>query len=203
MAPPEVALRAAAEQHLDSSRIVRAIFKGRELILRSRPDATPRPEGLLELTKSMGWGVLAESSREIVLGMIDAPTANVWPWLVQMGCQRAGWYSWDRLDNGGTPSADHIIPELQHLAVGDVLPFRPQGPDGFDVVRIVPERALVVHSKGPLYEGTWAFVLEPHGDRTRMVTRYRATYEPSATMAVMPRKQCRAARDRSRSSSAA
>jgi proline iminopeptidase len=47
---------------------------------------------------------------------IDAPPARVWPWLVQMGCDRAGWYSWDRLDNAGRPSAEHIIPEWQTLA---------------------------------------------------------------------------------------
>ena len=57
---------------------------------------------------------------------IDAPPGDVWPWLLQMGCQRAGWYSWDALDNAGLRSADRIIPELQHLAVGDVLP----GPAG-------------------------------------------------------------------------
>src|SRR5690606_11236338 len=47
---------------------------------------------------------------------IDAPPRDVWPWLVQMGGQRAGWYSWDILDNGGVRSASRIVPELQHLA---------------------------------------------------------------------------------------
>jgi hypothetical protein len=41
---------------------------------------------------------------------IDAPPARVWPWLLQMGCDRAGWYSWDRLDNSGVPSAEDIHP---------------------------------------------------------------------------------------------
>ena len=36
---------------------------------------------------------------------IDAPPDQVWPWLVQMGGDRGGWYFWDRLDNGGRPSA--------------------------------------------------------------------------------------------------
>lgn len=49
---------------------------------------------------------------------IDAPPAEVWRWLVQMGCDRAGWYSWDRLDNGGVASADRIHPEWQEIAVG-------------------------------------------------------------------------------------
>src|SRR5690606_16683183 len=42
---------------------------------------------------------------------LPAPPEEVWPWLVQMGCGRAGWYSWDLLDNGGRPSADRIVPE--------------------------------------------------------------------------------------------
>ena len=108
---------------------------------------------------------------------IEAPPASVWPWLVQMGRRRAGWYSWDRLDNGGRPSADRIIPELQELAVGDVLPWRDEGPEGFWVKRIDPGRALVLGSKADYFDGTWSFVLEPIGDgATHLVTRYRAAY---------------------------
>ena len=294
--PPEVTLAAAKNLELDRSLLVRAIFRGRELLLRSRPDPTKRPEGLLELTKSLGWGVLADTPGEIVMGAvtrpwepnpvfrpipaahfaafaepgqvkivwtlradpaedgsstfrtetravatdavsrrkfrrywsllspgiilvrlalrsalrasadrawrlagddflpdaraqlthavtITAPPADVWPWLVQMGCRRAGWYSWDRLDNAGKPSADHIIPQLQGLRVGDVLPWSPEGADGFKVVRIEPERLLLLQSVAPQFEGTWAFVLEPlSGGRTRLVARYRAAYPPSARM---------------------
>lgn len=53
---------------------------------------------------------------------IRAPASAVWPWLVQMGPRRGGWYSWDLLDNGGVRSADRILAEFQALAVGDVLP---------------------------------------------------------------------------------
>src|ERR1035438_7827126 len=42
---------------------------------------------------------------------IEAPSDQVWPWLVQMGGDRGGWYSWDRLDNGGRPSAQEVHPE--------------------------------------------------------------------------------------------
>ena len=49
---------------------------------------------------------------------LPAPPDQVWPWLVQMSVGRAGWYSWDRLDNGGKPSADRIVPEWQDLEVG-------------------------------------------------------------------------------------
>ena len=58
---------------------------------------------------------------------IDAPPSQVWPWLVQMGCDRAGWYSWDRLDNGGVPSSEHMHPEWQKLSVGDHLASTPNG----------------------------------------------------------------------------
>jgi len=117
---------------------------------------------------------------------IDAPPRDVWPWLVRMGCQRGGWYSWDVLDNAGVHSADRIIPELQHIAVGDVLPWKPTGNDGFKVLRVEPERALILGSTAPSFEGTWAFVLEPIGaTQTRLVTRYRASFTPSARMSAM------------------
>ncbi|MGH7295743.1 MAG: hypothetical protein ACRELB_12445, partial [Polyangiaceae bacterium] len=105
---------------------------------------------------------------------------DVWPWLLQMGCQRAGWYSWDVLDNAGVRSADRIVPELQHLAVGDVLPARPTGTGGFRVLRVEPQRALVLEGASPKWAGTWAFTLEPLGSsKTRLVTRYRASYPPN------------------------
>jgi hypothetical protein len=49
---------------------------------------------------------------------IAAPPEQVWPWLAQLGFGRAGWYSYDWIDNDGQPSADRIIPELQQLQVG-------------------------------------------------------------------------------------
>jgi hypothetical protein len=107
---------------------------------------------------------------------IRARPADIWPWLVQMGCRRAGWYSYDGLDNAGVPSAEHIVAEFQRVQVGDVFPMRPQDDDTF-VVRIVePERALVL---GDAAGGmSWAFVLEPTGElSTRLITRVRATYD--------------------------
>lgn len=57
-----------------------------------------------------------EATRAIAIG---APAAAVWPWLVQLGFGRGGFYSYDRLDNAGRPSARAIVPELQRLQVGD------------------------------------------------------------------------------------
>jgi len=134
-----------------------------------------------------GDDILADPRAQLThAAVIDAPPADVWPWLLQMGCQRAGWYSWDILDNAGVRSADRIIPALQHLAVGDVLPARPVGGEGFKVLRIVPERALVLSGVSPEWAGSWAFVLEPLGpNKTRLVTRYRAAYPPNPRMSIL------------------
>jgi hypothetical protein len=114
-----------------------------------------------------------------------------------MGCRRAGWYSFDWLDNDGVPSADRIIPELQNLVVGDILPATPDKPDGFAVLRIEPERALVIGApsllpggsdppEAPPWRTTWAFVLEPIGEEaTRLVVRVRADYQPGPMMALV------------------
>lgn len=75
---------------------------------------------------------------------IDAPPRRVWPWLVQMGHGRAGWYSWDRLDNFGVPSADRIHPEWQDVSVGDRLLSTPDGKHWFEVAALEPERFLAL-----------------------------------------------------------
>jgi hypothetical protein len=127
---------------------------------------------------------------------IAAAPAAIWPWLVQMGCRRAGFYSLDVLDNGRRRSAREIHPELQALAVGDVIPATPHGADGFEVLRLDAPQALVL---GGLYDTqgaaqlrfkdprpprywqvTWAFVLEPlDGRSTRLSVRARAACSSS------------------------
>src|ERR1700692_1774031 len=69
-----------------------------------------------------GSGLVPAGRRTATMAVtINAPPSDIWPWLVQMGCDRAGWYSWDRLDNAGRPSAEQIHPEWQTIAVGDRL----------------------------------------------------------------------------------
>ena len=80
---------------------------------------------------------------------IDAPPEAVWPWLVQMGYGRAGWYSYDQLDTRGK-SADTIVPAWQALEVGAVMPFSPDG--GFAVRVVEPGRALVLSVDTELIE---------------------------------------------------
>src|SRR5438046_9842004 len=58
---------------------------------------------------------------------LPAPPERIWPWLVQMGGGRGGWYSRDWLDNNGEPSADRIVPEWQSLEVGRQLKARQTG----------------------------------------------------------------------------
>ena len=101
----------------------------------------------------------------------------VWPWLAQMGAgSRAGWYSYDFLDNRRRPSARHIIPELQHIRVGDIFPALPGIAEGFVLLGLERERLLILGWRNP--DGspmvTWAFVLEHRpDDTTRLIVRVR------------------------------
>jgi hypothetical protein len=73
-APAAITFAAACEMDLTRSAIVRGIFKSRERILGSHPEAAPRPRGLVAMMKDLGWGVLAEvPDREIVVGAVTQP----------------------------------------------------------------------------------------------------------------------------------
>ncbi len=107
---------------------------------------------------------------------IRARPAEIWPWLVQMGCRRAGWYSYDGLDNAGVRSADRIIPEFRQVQVGDIFPQTPKAEDRFVVQAVEPQRALVLGDDAGSM--SWAFVLEPVDERnTRLITRSRGAYD--------------------------
>ena len=118
---------------------------------------------------------------------IDVPPHEVWPWLVQLGGDRAGWYSWDSLDNAGHRSSTAIHPEWQQLAVGDPVRYRTRRGvvDAWTVAASGPERFLGLHGLSTLRgqaldpelprpaaytEGLWGFLLtEVPGGRTRLV----------------------------------
>ena len=107
---------------------------------------------------------------------IHATPQQVWPWLVQMGSGRAGWYSYDRLDNAGVPSAIEIIPRLQQLRVGDLVPMVAGKDVGVWVKELEPGRRMLWwDQKG---EDSWEWLLESAEGGTRLVTRLRATRHP-------------------------
>jgi CubicO group peptidase (beta-lactamase class C family)/uncharacterized protein YndB with AHSA1/START domain len=109
---------------------------------------------------------------------IDAPIERVWPWLAQMGSDRAGWYSWDAIDNGAQPSALSLVPTLQSIARGDVMPAVPGAKDAFVVAAVDPPHDLVLTA--PDGSGgdavSWEHFLESvDGDRTRLILRGRVS----------------------------
>ncbi len=112
-----------------------------------------------------------DATRAITL---EAPPEQVWPWLVQIGLTRAGWYSYDLLDNLGRPSAREIIPDLQHLHPGDIVPMSPDGKQGMAVLSVDAPTTMVWGEPGGT---TWAWQLdETESGGTRLVTRVRSRY---------------------------
>ena len=136
------------------------------------------------------WGATASDLTRVMAGdvlLVDptysgtmaiavaARPEHIWPWLVQIGYQRGGLYSYDWLDRLfgflDRPSATCILPECQHLAVGDRIPMG-QGPS-WPVAAIEPNRALVLDMRnlGP-FDWVWQFGLYPVDEnRTQLVTR--------------------------------
>lgn len=88
---------------------------------------------------------------------IGAPPDAVWPWLVQMGYKRGGWYSYDAVDMKGA-SLDRIDPALQQIAVGDLIPNSPE--TSFEVKVVEPGRALVLYADEKLVESQVAAARE-------------------------------------------
>ena len=141
---------------------------------------------------------------------VDAPAEAVWPWLVQMGYRRAGWYTTEWLDRlvwrVDNPNADEILPQFQHLAVGDIVPDGPDHAAFFRTLAVNPPEALVYRSIRHPYRGhpvkaadpealaqverdlvaagvyidfTWAFALRNRGNgTTRLILRTRADVAP-------------------------
>jgi hypothetical protein len=106
---------------------------------------------------------------------IAAPPEDIWPWLVQWGWNRAGFYSYDLLDNLGRPSARQILPQFQHLQVGDWVPMggKTTPYTAYQVAQVEPGKLMLWRKGG----GTWLWLLEPDGTgRTRLITRLRSRY---------------------------
>ncbi len=128
---------------------------------------------------------------------IRAPAEAVWPWLLQIGQGRGGFYSYDWIENLmglDIQSAGRIQPELQNLQAGDTIPLAPNG-FGIPVAILEPQRALVLHGdtrqsgsgveiemkQGEYLAVTWGFYLfESEDGRTRLIERWKADWSPEA-----------------------
>ena len=135
----------------------------------------------------MRWGatdaeaVQSMAGDELISGAGQATRAitikglpeEVWPWLVQLGYGKAGWYSYDWIDNDFQSSAARIILGYQDLAVGDKILMMPEM--GFVVDAIDEPRSIV----SVLEDGStsWCLALYPEGGASRLVSRWRPKFE--------------------------
>jgi hypothetical protein len=112
---------------------------------------------------------------------ISVPASSVWPWIVQIGQDKAGFYSYELLENligCNIHNANRILMEYQDIKVGDGLIMHPKAPT-VPVVIIEPEQSLVYGGKQD--ENTanvWVFHLEKEGDATRLISRWSFDYKP-------------------------
>lgn len=123
---------------------------------------------------------------------IDAPPEKVWPWIVQMGYKRGGWYTYDwfyKMTKSGDfvdgHSSNRIVPELQDIKIGEVIMINPQV--GYTIMDLKKPEYLVELARadiksGETFElaetpetymnGSWIYVLKPlEGNKTRLITR--------------------------------
>jgi hypothetical protein len=108
---------------------------------------------------------------------IAASPEDVWPWLVQLGYGRAGWYSYDLFDNAARPSASRILPEFQHPSIGDWVPMasKVNQTTAFKIKALEPNRSMLWEKPN----STWFWQLIPRDgeQKTRLVTRLRTYYD--------------------------
>lgn len=107
---------------------------------------------------------------------VDARPETVWPWLLQLGKRRAGWYlprPLERVLPRARRAIRHIDPQWQNLAVGDVIPDYGGPHETFELVEIAEPTTLVYRSRRGRTELTWSITLEEAGGGTRVYLRLR------------------------------
>ncbi len=144
----------------------------------------------------LSWGATDEELRRSMPGdellpdavsatraiTIAATPQEVWPWLVQLGYGRAGWYSYDWIDNDFRRSADRIVPQFQRLEPGDKILMMPGM--GFEVQAVERPHSIV----SLLEDGTtsWCLALYPLEDGgSRLVSRWRPKFRRSVATFLM------------------
>lgn len=196
---PDRARRAVAELVVDGPRVVGTLLTA-PVSRRSysRHGATDE-----ELVRPLpGDGLVRDPKLGYTRAItIDAPVEQVWPWLVQFGQGRGGFYSYDALENlvgCGIHSVDKILPEHQQLEVGDLIRSGRDTMPCWQVIDVQPPHHLVLIGAGTPEDAqvpdvvdevpvrgyvasTWQWVLEPakNGHRTRLIVRQRETYSPN------------------------
>jgi hypothetical protein len=144
--------------------------------------------------RHMNWGATAEEVDGELAGdelmpeadivatravEIDALPSAIWPWLVQMGPGRGGAYTYAWIERRlgiDIENVDRVVPELQHLEVGDEIPMPGYA---MRVERLDRERAMVIRSSDGAW--VWSFELRPTNGRTRLLSRNRfdtSSYRP-------------------------
>lgn len=132
---------------------------------------------------------------------IEAPPDAVWPWIVQIGADRGGFYSYERLENLfglDIHNTDRIVPEWQQREVGDLVAADGKGSGGWYVAQVVPGEALVMlvgdvragrplrRDEGLKWEFLWTFYVRPaHGGMSRLIIRERTGFGSPLTRALM------------------
>ena len=130
-----------------------------------------------ELTRAMPGDALIPDPTDVSMQAltVNAPPEDIWPWLMQIGYQRGGLYSYDWLDRLfgflDRPSATRILPEFQQLAVGEKVPWDSRGTE-LTVGLVEPPRALALSAEVGDFMWVWQFGLYPLDEQhTRFVTR--------------------------------
>jgi hypothetical protein len=112
---------------------------------------------------------------------IRTTAAAVWPWVVQIGQDKGGFYSYELLENMvgcNIHNSDRIIPEYQDIKIGDKLVMAPKAP-AIPVIVVEPEKALVYGGRfDEKTANTWTFYLAGGGGYTRLVSRWSFQYKP-------------------------
>jgi hypothetical protein len=149
-----------------------------------------------------GDELIAEPAAQVTRAItIDAEASQVWPWIVQIGADRGGFYTYDWLENLfglDIHSADTIVDDWQALAVGDVVYTDRARSGGWFVVDLRPDDALVLQVGDltvgrPLrrdeqlkWEFQWTFALRPAPTGgTRLIVRERTAFDSALTRALM------------------
>jgi hypothetical protein len=155
--------------------------------------ATPAESGMTLPGEDLLPGGRAVSTRAIT---IHAPAAAIYPWLLQIGQGRGGFYSYDWLENlfgCDIHSANRILPELQHPQVGDAMRLAPYPAlPYYHFALLETDRAVILRSIDPASgqpaSELWMFTLHPlDSGTTRLVVRHHSLEQPNRFAALMTR----------------